>query len=273
MQGIILSLQYAAPLMPLFGVFRCSAARTKTTASSTRWLARQGKDPVSKDAKANQLRARSAYKLMEINEKYKLFKKAQTVVDLGYAPGAWSQVALSHVGPRGRVLGIDILPATPPRGVAAMQANFMSKRTHLAILQYLSDTDKGRAVPLDAPEELEHLSSQVEPGIETPQKENRTTIEPIIDSESYIDLEKRVTDENAIHNEAEIINEIEKTKPKLINVVLSDMCEPFPLGGQYYKTHLTAPHFRMSNTTGLKVADHGASIVRESYSPIHHVLN
>lgn len=248
---------------PLGRAFLLVSARTKTTASSTRWLARQGKDPVSKDAKANQLRARSAYKLMEINEKYKLFKKAQTVVDLGYAPGAWSQVALSHVGPRGRVLGIDILPATPPRGVAAMQANFMSKRTHLAILQYLSDTDKGRAVPLDAPEEVAEASPGVNINMASPQKASVPVSEPILDPESYIDLEKRVTDENAIYNEADIIKEIDKTKPKLINVVLSDMCEPFPLSGQYYKTHLTAPHFRMSNTTGLKVADHGASIVSE----------
>lgn len=225
--------------------------RLKSTASSARWLARQSKDPISKEAKANQLRARSAYKLMEINEKYKIFKKSQTVVDLGFAPGAWSQVALSHVGPRGRVLGIDILPSTPPKGVAAMQANFMSKRTHLAILQYLSDTDRGRAVPLKAPLDAAPL-------------EDPEAGENMLEPESYIDLEKRVTDENAIFNEAEIVEAIEKTKPKLINIVLSDMCEPFPLGGGYHKTHLTAPRFRMANTTGLKAADHGASIVRTS---------
>lgn len=186
---------------------------------------------------------------MEINEKYKIFKKGQTVVDLGFAPGAWSQVALSHVGPRGRVLGIDILPATPPKGVAAMQANFMSRRTHLSILQYLSDTDRGRRIPLKAPKDAEL-------------EEDVLSEKEILEAESYIDLEKRVTDADAIHNESEIIQEIEKTKPKLINIVLSDMCEPFPLGGGPHRPHLTTPHFRMSNTTGLKVADHGASIVR-----------
>lgn len=223
--------------------------RTKTTASSSRWLARQGKDPVSKDAKANQLRARSAYKLMEINEKHKIFKKGQTIVDLGFAPGAWSQVALSHVGPRGRVLGIDILPAQPPKGVASMQANFMSKKTHLAILQYLSDPDRGRRIPLKAP-------------ADATAPEDLATEKDILELESYIDLEKRVTDEDAIFNEAEILAQIEQTKPKLINIVLSDMCAPFPLGGGLFRPHLTAPYFRMSNTTGLKVADHGASVVR-----------
>lgn len=222
--------------------------RSKTTASSARWLARQGKDPVSKDAKANQLRARSAYKLMEINEKHKLFKKGQTVVDLGFAPGAWSQVALSHVGPRGRVLGIDIIPAPPPKGVAAMQANFMSKRTHLAILQYLSDPDRGRRIPLKAP-------------ADATAPEDLVAEKDVLEPESYIDLEKRVTDDNAIFNEAEILAQIESTKPKLINIVLSDMCAPLPLGGGFHKTHLTAPHYRMANTTGLKFADHGASVV------------
>lgn len=86
----------------------------------------------------------------------------------------------------------------------------------------------------------------------------------ILEAESYIDLEKRVTDENAIHNEKDIIEEIERTKPKLINIVLSDMCAPLPLGGDFQRTHLTAPHYRMSNTTGLKVADHGASIVSDA---------
>lgn len=223
-------------------------SRNKSTASSTRWLARQGKDPVSKEAKANQLRARSAYKLMEINEKHKIFKKSQTVVDLGFAPGAWSQVALSHVGPRGRVLGIDIIPAPPPKGVASMQANFMSKRTHLAILQYLSDPDRGRRIPLEAP-----------PDAAVP--EDLAAEKDILEPESYIDLEKRVTDGDAIFNEAEILAQIEKTKPKLVNIVLSDMCAPFPLGGGPHKSHLTAPHYRMSNTTGFKTADHGASVV------------
>lgn len=245
---------FNTPAGNLLWSIRCLATSTvhvrwKTTASSGRWLARQAKDPLSKEAKANQLRARSAYKLMEINEKYKIFKKGQTVVDLGFAPGAWSQVALSHVGARGRVLGIDILPSTPPKGVAAMQANFMSKRTHSAILQYLSEPDRGRRIPLKAPEDAESA-------------ENTVTEQSILEAESYIDLEKRVTAADAIFNEQSIITEIERTKPKLINIILSDMCAPLPLVGAFSRPHLTAPYFRMSNTTGLKVADHGASIVR-----------
>lgn len=222
--------------------------RHKTTASSARWLARQGKDTASKEAKANQLRARSAYKLLEINDKYKIFKKGQTVVDLGYAPGAWSQVAISHVGPRGRVLGVDILPSTPPRGVSAMQANFMSLKTHIAIVQYFSDPDRGRRIPLKAPEEAQ-------------EPEDLETQQSILQPESYIDLEKRVTSEDALFNTADIEKQIISTRPKLINVVLSDMLEPFPLGG-LNRMHLTSSFYRMSNTTGLKATDHGASIVR-----------
>ena len=228
----------------LFNACFYTTIRCKTTASSSRWLARQGRDVASKDARANQLRARSAYKLLEINDKFKIFKKGQTVVDLGYAPGAWSQVAISQVGPRGRVLGVDILPATPPRGVSAMQANFMSNQTHLAIVRYLSDPDRGRAIPLKAPDDTDTEVSD----------------QPILDAESYIDLEKRITADDALFNSSEIDQEIINTRPKLVNVVLSDMFEPLPLRG-YSRFHLTASFYRMSNTTGLKVADHGASIV------------
>ena len=213
-----------------------SGVRFKTTASSSRWLARQSRDPAAKEAKANQLRARSAYKLLEINERHKIFKAGQTVVDLGFAPGAWSQVAISKVGPQGRVLGVDLLPATPPRGVSAMQANFMSRSTHLAIIQYLIDPDRGRQVARELPDPEDPLLQ-----------------------ESYIDLEKRITANDTILT-PEVEQEIELTRPKVANVVLSDMFDPLPISG-FHGMHLTTSSYRMSNTTGLKVADHGASIV------------
>ncbi|KAI7242153.1 hypothetical protein KC330_g14 [Hortaea werneckii] len=64
--------------------------------------------------------------LLEINDKYRLFRPGDTVVDLGYAPGSWSQVALNRTQPGGRVVGIDIIPAQPPRGVSTLQGDFLS---------------------------------------------------------------------------------------------------------------------------------------------------
>ncbi|BFZ58006.1 2' O-ribose methyltransferase [Savitreella phatthalungensis] len=129
----------------------CSHASTRqyaTSSSSKRWLQRATRDPHSRSAKSEQLLARSAYKLLALNDKYKLFRPGQTVLDLGFAPGAWSQVALSKVGPRGRVLGVDLLPVVPPRGTSSIQANFNSRRTHIAVVQYLLDPQRGRRLPL-----------------------------------------------------------------------------------------------------------------------------
>ena len=80
----------------------------KRTASSTRWLQRQLNDPYVKQAKADGYRSRAAYKLTELNEKYDLLKGVTRVVDLGIAPGGWSQVVrkLKH---KALVVGIDLL--------------------------------------------------------------------------------------------------------------------------------------------------------------------
>src|SRR6476620_12364030 len=81
--------------------------------SSRQWLQRQLNDPYVARAKREGLRSRAAYKLLEIDEKYRLLKPGQRVVDLGAAPGGWSQLAAKRVGGaegRGRVVGIDLLP-------------------------------------------------------------------------------------------------------------------------------------------------------------------
>lgn len=77
---------------------------------------------------------------MHLDDKYHLFRKgsSQKVLDLGYAPGAWSQVALDRTGPNGVILGVDILPCAPPRGVSAIQGNILSKKTHELIRLFFS---------------------------------------------------------------------------------------------------------------------------------------
>ena len=93
--------------------------------SSTRWLERQLNDPYVKRAKAENYRSRAAYKLIELNEKFGLLKGVKTVVDLGIAPGGWSQVVRRKI-PAAKVVGIDLLPTDPIDGVTILQMDFMA---------------------------------------------------------------------------------------------------------------------------------------------------
>ena len=96
----------------------------KRTASSTRWLQRQLNDPYVKQAKAEGYRSRAAYKLIELDEKFGLLKGIERVVDLGIAPGGWSQV-VRKVKPKAHVVGIDLLEVEPIEGVTIFQMDFM----------------------------------------------------------------------------------------------------------------------------------------------------
>ncbi len=92
--------------------------------SSTRWLERQLNDPYVKRAKADGYRSRAAYKLIELDERFGLLKGVSAVVDLGIAPGGWSQV-VRRKATRAAVAGIDLLPTDPIDGVAIVQMDFM----------------------------------------------------------------------------------------------------------------------------------------------------
>ncbi|AXK41663.1 RlmE family RNA methyltransferase [Erythrobacter aureus] len=96
----------------------------KRTASSTRWLQRQLNDPYVKQAKAEGYRSRAAYKLIELDEKFGLLKGVTRVVDLGIAPGGWSQV-VRKLKPKAHVVGIDLLEVEPIDGVTIFQMDFM----------------------------------------------------------------------------------------------------------------------------------------------------
>ena len=102
---------------------RVRTARGRT-ASSTRWLERQLNDPYVHKAKAENYRSRAAYKLLELDERFGLLKGAAAVVDLGIAPGGWSQVVRRRA-PRAKVVGIDLLPTDPIDGVEILQMDFM----------------------------------------------------------------------------------------------------------------------------------------------------
>jgi len=102
---------------------RLRSAKSRT-ASSARWLTRQLNDPYVKQAKAEGYRSRAAFKLIELDERFGLLKGVKRAVDLGIAPGGWSQVVRQRC-PQARVVGIDLLPTEPIEGVTIFQMDFM----------------------------------------------------------------------------------------------------------------------------------------------------
>ena len=107
---------------------------------STLWLQRQLNDPYVAKAKAEGYRSRAAYKIIELNERYKLFHKGQRVVDLGAAPGGWSQVAAPIVGSTQEnplVVGIDYLDMDPIEGVVLLKKDFNDDDAPDALIEAL----------------------------------------------------------------------------------------------------------------------------------------
>ncbi len=112
---------------------RREAVRVKTAgkrkASSTQWLQRQLNDPYVAEAKRQGYRSRAAFKLLELNDRYHVLKPGQRVVDLGCAPGGWTQVAVELVGAKkgkGRVLGVDVLETASIDGADILKLDFLS---------------------------------------------------------------------------------------------------------------------------------------------------
>ena len=105
----------------------------KKSHSSKQWLRRHVNDPYVQRSKKEGYRSRSAYKLTEIDEKDRLLKGGLIVVDLGAAPGGWSQVAAKKVGPSGKVIAIDLLEMEPVAGVTFVQGDFGSKKGLAAV--------------------------------------------------------------------------------------------------------------------------------------------
>jgi 23S rRNA (uridine2552-2'-O)-methyltransferase len=104
--------------------------------SSTKWLERQLNDPYVAEARRLGYRSRAAFKLAELNDRHHLLKRGAVVIDLGAAPGGWSQIAVDKVGPSGKIIGIDLQEVEPLPGV------------HFEVMDFLDD---------DAPERLRSL--------------------------------------------------------------------------------------------------------------------
>ncbi|KAF2457477.1 FtsJ-like methyltransferase-domain-containing protein [Lineolata rhizophorae] len=240
-----------------------SAARraVRFASSSTRWKARQSRDRFSREAKVQGLKSRAAFKLLEMNEKYKLFKPDNTVVDLGYAPGSWSQVAVNRTAPNGRVIGIDIIPVQPPPGVSTLQGNFLSPEIQAGVRDYVRDPDLGRPR-----KRVSFASAKDEGGVTEEDLEQ--------ESRGYIDLERHAAldgggrdrageqDEEAAERERLSRRERDERQGRVVDVVLSDMSAPWYQTTGFWKNSISNAYFtsRMMNTSGIPFRDHVGSM-------------
>lgn len=248
-----------------------NSKRSASTSSSTRWKARQSRDSFAREAKTAGLKSRAAFKLLEINDKHRLFKRGDTVVDLGYAPGSWSQVAISKTQPGGRVVGIDIIPAQPPRGVSTIQGNFLSEEVREEVRRFVQDPARGRARvrgQLSRSDDDDGSSGLTEDELE---EEGRGLVE-----------RERVLDEEAAYKaldqdrkETDILSQrdLDDAEGRVVNVVLSDMSEPWPLTASTWIKSVSNPYHRMMNTSGMAFRDHAGSMVCLCMQPSHSASN
>ncbi|RYP23212.1 hypothetical protein DL767_008895 [Monosporascus sp. MG133] len=172
------------------------------SSSNSQWKQRQSGDFYARQARVQHLRSRAAFKLFEMDNKYKLFKRGQTVVDL------------------------------PPPGISAIQGNFLSPAVQNLVKEYLFEHAQRPVVPLES-------------------GENNGDV--LADRPSYIEFERA----DSIAREHEQPSEEEG---RLVDVVLSDMSEPWAQTTGHSSNTLSNPYRRMMNTSGMRFRDHAGSM-------------
>lgn len=164
------------------------------------------------------------------------------------------KVAVDRTHPNGRVLGIDIIPAQPPRGVSTIQGNFLSPAVQDEVKKFLRESDRGRTrkkVSLDEEDGEEQIT---EDDLEE-------------SSRSYIEIEKRA--DASMSDNGDCSTQIAQTEKlsdderggRVVDVVLSDMSEPWAQTDGFWKRSLSDPYYRMMNTSGVNFRDHAGSMV------------
>ncbi|OJD37044.1 21s rrna (uridine-2-o)-methyltransferase mrm2 [Diplodia corticola] len=281
----------SAPSDPPYTPRQC--VRSASSSSSTVWKSRQGRDYFAREAKVRGLKSRAAFKLLEMNQRYRLFRAGNTVVDLGYAPGSWSQVAIDRTQPGGRVIGIDVIPAQPPRGVSTIQGDFLSEAVQAEVRAYVQDPERGRPLRKQviwAGEEGEHGEGEEEEDGAVEEAEKGYTEADLEEQErGYIDREKMAPliarpdaeDGGSSHDGTEhtagtaaaattegtsVVRKTlgrraqDEAMGRVVDVVLSDMSAPWAQTSGFHKRSITEPYLRMMNTSGTPFRDHAGSM-------------
>ncbi|KAK5002713.1 hypothetical protein LTR28_011081, partial [Elasticomyces elasticus] len=237
-----------------FSRSKCSAP-IRLSSSSTRWKSRQSRDSFARDARVQGLKSRAAFKLLELDAKHRLFKPRQTVIDLGYAPGSWSQVAVSRTAPEGRVVGIDVIPAQPPRGASSIQGNFLSESVQAEVRRYVQDPMRGRP-------RRQVILSQREDGAESEEDVREM-------GRGYVEMERHAHLDGSEAGEAQgpakdpekmTQKERDDAEGMVVDVVLSDMSAPWEQTTGMWIRSVSDPYYRMMNTSGMPFRDHAGSM-------------
>ena len=113
----------------------------KRTRTSKSWMSEHVSDSFVKQAQKDGYRSRAAYKLIEIDEKYNLFKENMTSIDLGSAPGSWSQIAVKRIGPKGKVIALDLLEMQPIKNVEFIQGDFRDNKVLIEVESKLNNSE------------------------------------------------------------------------------------------------------------------------------------
>ncbi|KAF2402608.1 23S ribosomal RNA methyltransferase [Trichodelitschia bisporula] len=194
----------------------------RSSSSSTRWRTRQSSDTYTRAARTQGLKSRAAFKLLQLDAKHALFAPGQTVVDLGFAPGSWSQVAAEKAR-GGRVVGIDVIPAQPPAGVSTLQGNFLSGEVQEMMRGFLRE---GAWAGVGEGGDKDGEGGKVGGKTKGRKDERRRDAE----------------------------------MGRVVDVVLSDMSAPWePQSGRWLRS-VAEPYRRMMNTSGIGVRDHAGSM-------------
>ncbi|CAK7271414.1 2' O-ribose methyltransferase [Sporothrix epigloea] len=216
-----------------------------------------------------------------MDARYRLFRSGQTVVDLGYAPGSWSQVAVERTKPAGRVLGIDLIPAQPPRGVSTIQGNFLAPSVRQMVKDFLarppaparvpqtlqSPPSSSAAVSVDDASSESDMQSYDESAVSEAEDaasslQSEPVADVVIDRPSYIEMERQAS-VHAAPSDAEA--DLADASPAghgglMVDVILSDMSEPWPQTHGFWLNTLSNPYHRMMNTSGNTFRDHAGSM-------------
>ncbi|UQC75930.1 FtsJ-like methyltransferase [Colletotrichum lupini] len=196
--------------------------QTRASSSNSRWKMRQGKDFFAREAKVQGLKSRAAFKLLE--------------------------VAVERTKPNGQILGIDIIPAQPPKGVSTIQGNFLSPDVQGMVKDYLERARHRKRNSLPAEEDEEQENDEEE----SPADSEATVIE---EKPSYIDMERAAFETSSTAKDGS-----EAKKGRLVDIMLSDMSAPWDQTSGFGVNSLSNPYHRMMNTSGMAFRDHAGSM-------------
>ncbi|MDI1489849.1 MAG: 2' O-ribose methyltransferase, partial [Ramalina farinacea] len=170
----------------------------------------------------------------------------------GYAPGSWSQVAVDRTFPNGRVVGIDIIPALPPKGVSTIQGNFLAPSVQAEVKNYLLESDQGKTK-----RKLGLGTGTGDEMIPTVERDESSMDHTEAGKKAAGFLPPDRTGQQTGQQSSVIVGD---TGSHVVDVILSDMSEPWAQTDGFWKRSLSNPYYRMMNTSGMPFRDHAGSM-------------